>query len=80
MATTDYHDPDALLRDDAAAELLGFTPRALADWRRRGCGPQYVRVSARAIRYRRRDLIAWAASLLRTSTSDDGSTQREAAR
>ena len=78
--TTDRHttDPDALLRDDAAAELLGFTPRALADWRRRGCGPRYVRVSACAIRYRRRDLIEWAESLLRTSTSDDG-PPREAA-
>lgn len=78
---TDRHttDPDALLRDDAAAELLGFTTRALADWRRRGCGPRYVRVSARAIRYRRRDLTEWAEALLRTSTSDDGSPPREAA-
>jgi hypothetical protein len=73
--TTEGHnvtptDPDQLLRDTQAAELLDHTPRALADWRRRGCGPPYVRISCRSIRYRRRDLVTWAESRLRTSTSD----------
>ncbi len=67
-----HTDPDALLRPRDAAAFLGFTTRALEDWRGRGCGPRYVHVSARAVRYRRGDLIAWAASLLRRSTSDTG--------
>ena len=56
-----YHtetDPDLLLRPGQAAELLGFTPRALEAWRHRGGGLLFVRVSARAVRYRRRDLLA----------------------
>lgn len=69
-------DPDALLSEVQAAALLGFTPRALQAWRQRGCGPRFVCVSARAIRYRRCDLIAWSKARLRTSTSD-ASEQRE---
>lgn len=64
------HDPDSLLREDAAAKLIDFTPRALQEWRRRGCGPRYVRVSARAVRYRRRDLLAWIEERLCRSTAD----------
>ena len=63
-------DPDALLRPEAAAELLAFTPRALEAWRQRGGGPPFVRVSARAIRYRRSDLLDWAQARVRCSTSD----------
>lgn len=58
-----------LLREPEAAAFLGFTPRALQAWRQRGGGPPFVRVSSRAIRYRRDDLIGWAESRLRTSTS-----------
>lgn len=63
-------DPDALLREEQAAALLGFTPRALQDWRMRGSGPRFVRISARAVRYRRADLFAWAESLVRSSTAE----------
>ena len=51
-----------------AAALLGFTPRALQAWRQNGQGPAFVRVSARAIRYRRKDLTAWAQKRLRRTT------------
>jgi len=44
----------------------------LQAWRQRGGGPLFVRVSSRAIRYRRRDLIAWAEAKLVESTSDTG--------
>jgi len=64
-------DPDALLRPDAAAAFLDVTARCLEAWRSRGGGPRFVRVSARAVRYRRRDLVAWAEARLRSSTSDD---------
>ena len=63
-------DPDALLRPEGAAALLGFTPRALESWRHRGGGPKFVRVSARAVRYQRSDLLEWAEERVRTSTSD----------
>ena len=51
-------DPDALLVEVRAAELLGVSTRTLQAWRSQGCGPPFVRVG-RAIRYRRRDLLSW---------------------
>ena len=66
-----------LLTEAEAAERLGFTARFLQNRRVRGDGPQFVRVSARAVRYRPADLEDWAADRLRTSTSDTG--EREAA-
>lgn len=65
-----FLDPDSLLSEAQASELLGVTPRALQAWRQRGGGPQFVRVSSRCVRYRRRDLIAWAQARLRSSTSE----------
>lgn len=59
-----------LLDERTAATALYVTPRTLQEWRRRGGGPQFVRVSSRCIRYRPEDLAAWAAERLRTSTSD----------
>jgi hypothetical protein len=70
--TTVPADADALLREDQAAELLNFTPRALQSWRQRGGGPLFVKVSPRAVRYRRRDLASWAEARLRRSNSDNG--------
>lgn len=67
------HDPDfldRLLDEDQAAALIGFTPRALQGWRVKGGGPLYVKVSARAIRYRRRDLHAWIESRLRAHSAE----------
>jgi hypothetical protein len=66
------HDPLALLTEADAAKLLKFTPRFLQARRVRGNGPKFVRISSRACRYRREDLLAWVDSLVRTSTSDRG--------
>ena len=63
---------NALVDEQAAAAFLSLTIRTLQGWRYRGGGPQYVRVSARCIRYRRADLRDWAEARLRTSTSDPG--------
>ena len=60
---------DALLPEDEAAEFLGYSKRALQNWRHRGDGPPYIRISERAVRYRRRDLIAWCEDLTEESTS-----------
>lgn len=65
--------PSVLLLDErAAADALGLQPRTLQEWRRRGGGPPYVRISQRCIRYRDQDLAEWAEERIRTSTSDPG--------
>jgi hypothetical protein len=66
-------DRDYLVRmidEKVAADFLGYTVRALQNWRVRGGGPRFVRVSSRSIRYRRCDLIAWAESRLYRNTSE----------
>lgn len=66
-------DPDYLDRmitEQQAGEFIGYTIRALQNWRLRGGGPKFVKVSGRSVRYRRRDLIQWAESLLVASTSE----------
>ena len=70
---------NALVDEQAAAGFLSLTIRTLQGWRYRGDGPQYVRVSARCIRYRRADLRDWAEARLRTSTSDTGAEPAPAA-
>jgi predicted DNA-binding transcriptional regulator AlpA len=60
---------DRLINENEAAQFLGYTVRALQNWRVRGGGPRFVRVSSRSIRYRRRDLIEWAEQRLLSSTS-----------
>ena len=61
-----------LLTEKEAAKILGFSIRTLQKWRTQGAGPCFVRVSARAIRYRRADLEQWIEGRIRTSTSDAG--------
>lgn len=64
---------DRLVNEKEAAEFLGYTVRALQNWRIRGGGPKFVKVSARSVRYRFRDLLAWSESLLVSSTSEAAS-------
>ena len=63
-------DPEQLLRQEQAALMLEVTPRCLENWRHRGGGPKHVRISARCIRYRRRDLLEWVEARLCQSTSE----------
>ena len=65
-------DPDTLLTERQLADWLSYTPRALQQWRRTGAGPKFIRISARSIRYRRRDVLAWLEALTRRSTADRG--------
>jgi len=58
MQPTRILDDDALLGEMHAAEFLKLSPRTLQAWRPQGRGPRFVR-AGRAVRYRRRDLIAW---------------------
>ena len=61
---------DRMIDEQKAAEFTGYSVRALQNWRVRGGGPKFVKVSGRSIRYRRRDLIEWAERLLVASTSE----------
>jgi len=60
---------DRLITERDAADFLGYTMRALQNWRVRGGGPVFVKVSNRSIRYRRRDLVAWVESKLAENTT-----------
>jgi len=50
---------DQLMTENEAAGVLCYSVRALQNWRHRGGGPSFVKVSARSVRYRRRDLLNW---------------------
>jgi len=50
---------DEILTPPATAEFLKTEPRTLEAWRSRGVGPAFIRLSGRAIRYRRSDLERW---------------------
>lgn len=67
---------DALLFTDEVAFLVGLKPRALAALRLRGGGPRFVRLSGRAVRYRRADLDAWINARIVSSTADLGGDGR----
>ena len=57
-----------LLTPQQAADHLGVTVRTLEAWRWSGRGPQYVRISARCVRYRHCDLDAFVEQRLATNT------------
>jgi hypothetical protein len=59
-----------LLTTQQAAIWLGYRPRMLEARRLKGDGPLFIRISARAVRYRLEDLQNWVNSRLRSSTSE----------
>ena len=63
------NDLDQLLTEKEAAKLICYTPRALQNWRVRGGGPKYIKVSARSVRYQRRDVLDWINDRKRANTS-----------
>ena len=60
---------ETLLTATETAQRLGLSPRTLEGFRRRSCGPIYVKVSARRIRYSVADVERWVADCRRASTS-----------
>lgn len=48
-----------LLNEREVAKMLGISPATLNRWRCERVGPDFLRVSRRAIRYRRSDLDRW---------------------
>lgn len=76
LPANDHDYLDRLINEKEAAAFLGYTVRALQNWRLRGGGPKFIKVSARSIRYCRRDLYTWVEERKVSSTSD---TARSAA-
>lgn len=69
MNTQSNPDPNTLMDEREAASMLCYSVRALQNWRHRGGGPKFIRVSARSIRYRRRDLLDWIESRTVSNTA-----------
>lgn len=69
---TDYLD--RLINEKAAADYLCYTVRALQNWRCRGGGRLFVKISGRSVRYTRRDLQAWIDAKRVANTSEAPST------
>ena len=63
---------EELLTTEDAARILGLKRSALENWRWKGGGIPFVRVTPRVIRYRREDLEKFIQERLRKSTSDPG--------
>lgn len=59
----------ALVDEREAASILCYSVRALQNWRYRGGGPLFVKVSSRSVRYRRCDLTKWVEDRIVSSTS-----------
>lgn len=58
----DNHETSAtneLLSQRQVAVRLGVSARTVEGWRPRGVGPPFLRLSARAVRYRSSDLEQW---------------------
>lgn len=60
---------ESLIDTAAVAKLLGLAPISLAKMRLRGNGPPYMQLG-RAIRYSPSEVLAWARSRTRRSTSE----------
>ena len=50
---------ESLIDQVTAAEFLGLKATTLEAWRVRGCGPKFIRLSNRAIRYWMADLVRY---------------------
>jgi hypothetical protein len=61
---------EGLISETEAARFIGLSIRFLQNKRVRGGGPLYVPISRRCVRYRRRDLIAWANERIEAHTSE----------
>ena len=68
--------PPVLLTEKEVSKRIGFSVRTLQKWRYLGEGPPFMKVSARAVRYREGDIDTWIEDRMRLSTSDDGEGYR----
>ena len=69
LATNLDIQPAQLVNEREAASILCYSVRALQNWRHRGGGPDFIKVSSRSVRYRRADLEKWIAARTVSNTS-----------
>jgi predicted DNA-binding transcriptional regulator AlpA len=62
---------ETFLTQNAVAEMLGTSVRHLERLRQRGDGPRFVRIGARAVRYRESDVRAWIVARTATSRAEE---------
>ena len=65
-------NPDQLLTEKEAAELICYSRRALQNQRVRGGGPEYIKVNGNSVRYQMRDLMAWIDARKQKNTAKFG--------
>ena len=65
----DETNQNHLVNEREAASILCYSVRALQNWRHRGGGPDFVKVSSRSVLYRRTDLYQWIADRTVSNTS-----------
>jgi len=63
-------DKRDLLTTNAAAKIVGVSPRTLENYRIRGGGPPWRKINGYFVRYVLGDLLAWVEVSKKTSTSD----------
>jgi hypothetical protein len=54
-----------MLDQRQVADVLKVSSRCIENWRHRGFGPAFIRVSSRAVRYRAEDLNQWIEGMTR---------------
>ena len=64
-------DPNILLTERQMSVLLGVSVRTAQDWRRRGVGPNFVKLE-KNVRYRRDVLLKWIEDNTRANTCQCG--------
>lgn len=57
-------DSHEVMTPDETARYLKVAPATLKDWRTKGRGPVWVRLSGQIVRYRRRDVDRWLAATI----------------
>jgi hypothetical protein len=65
-------DSRGLLTERAVAVRLSLSPATLRNWRVKGLGPAFVRLSRRAVRYQGEVVDEWIAMRARRTTCDNG--------
>lgn len=61
-----------LISEKEVAKRTSTSARTWQGYRMRGCGPKFIRLSGRCVRYRWSDVATWLDSCARTPTIEQG--------
>ena len=67
---------ELLLKEGEVEQRFGIKVRSLRNWRHRGAGPRFVRLSPRMVRYRVSDIRAFIEARLARNTADITDAER----